>query len=289
MNIKKIALIAAFVAVAVVSGFIGWSLGDEIVARVNGEKITKAELYETMIQYYGQDSLNQLVAQKIIESESKKNNIAVTADEIKEEVTRLSGDYGGEAALQAALAYNNMTMEALEKSIVLNLRIEKLLAPTITISDDEISAYFTTNKSTFDRPEQVQASHILVETEQAAAEVQSQIGQGRDFAELAKEYSTDESNKDLGGDLGTFGRGVMAQEFEQAAFSLAAGEISEPVKTEYGYHIIKLAAKIPAQDAVLEEHTAEIRQTLLREKVQTEFDTWLQQKYTEYRIETFLD
>jgi parvulin-like peptidyl-prolyl isomerase len=84
----------------------------------------------------------------------------------------------------------------------------------------------------------VKASHILVEKQSQALKVLEELKAGADFRELAKKYSTCPSGK-KGGDLGQFGRGQMAREFEQAAFALKTGQVSEPVKTQFGYHIIK--------------------------------------------------
>ena len=88
----------------------------------------------------------------------------------------------------------------------------------------------------------VKASHILVQDEETALKIKDQLDQGADFAVLAKQYSMCPS-KENGGDLGEFGRGVMVKEFEDAAFSLGVGEISQPVKTEFGYHILMVTGK----------------------------------------------
>lgn len=90
--------------------------------------------------------------------------------------------------------------------------------------------------------ERVRASHILVPTEKDAEKILAELKKGKDFAELAKKYSKCPSSKN-GGDLGFFGRGQMIKEFENAAFSLNSGEISKPVKTKFGYHIIKVVSK----------------------------------------------
>lgn len=90
---------------------------------------------------------------------------------------------------------------------------------------------------------EVNASHILVPTEKQAIEIRSQLLRGASFEELAKKYSKCPSGASNGGNLGFFGRGMMVPEFEQAAFALKVGEISQPVKTQFGYHIIKVIDK----------------------------------------------
>lgn len=105
----------------------------------------------------------------------------------------------------------------------------------------DAQAYYEANKGSFEVDE-VTASHILVEKEETAKEILSKLEAGEKFEDLAKEYGTD-GTKDAGGSLGTFGRGQMVKEFEDAAFALQPGEISDPVKTQFGYHIIMVTDK----------------------------------------------
>jgi foldase protein PrsA len=123
--------------------------------------------------------------------------------------------------------------------------------------------------------EHVHASHILVETEETGQEVLDRLEDGEDFAELAAEYSTDPGSKDQGGDLGWFPRGMMVPEFEEAAFSLEAGEMSGLVQTDYGYHIIQ----------VHESEERELDPTLYAELQQQRFQTWFQEQQAGRDIE----
>jgi len=135
----------------------------------------------------------------------------------------------------------------------------------IEIGEDEIRYYYDSRLSEFEHPESVRARHILVDDEEKAKEVLEKAKGGKDFAELAKEYSTDLTNKENGGDLGYFERGNMVPEFENAAFAMKAGEISDIVKTQFGYHIIKVEDKKEPYTEKFEDVKEKIKDILLNE------------------------
>lgn len=262
---------------------------DTVVATVNGEKITKEDLYNYLVKANGSEALDSLVIEKIIQLEAEKEDITVADDEIESEINEMVEQFGGEEAFNSALEYYGLSQEDLESDIKMNLYLEKLLTPVIEITEEEMETYFEENKDLFAQKEQVKASHILVEDEETALDIKEKLDNGEDFAELAKEYSTDESNKDSGGELGYFGRGEMVAEFEDKAFSMEIGEISEPVKTDYGYHIIKVEDKIEAKEANYEDSKEEIREAIFQQKFPTAYSTWIQEKLSEYDIQTFLN
>jgi foldase protein PrsA len=162
------------------------------------------------------------------------------------------------------------------------------MEPDIKITDKEMKTYFDENKATFAQAKQVKASHILVDTEEKAKEVKQKIDKGEDFAKLAKEYSTDTATKDNGGDLGFFGAGEMAAEFEKAAFALKVGEVSEPVKTDYGYHIIKVTEIKEAQEATFENSKTKVKEALLEQKMSEKYQSWIQGLYDKYEVKNNL-
>ncbi|MRX56084.1 foldase [Bacillus idriensis] len=278
------------------TGFLGVGIGwgipyatEEAVASVNGEKISKDELYSLLIDQGGTQLVDYLITEKIIEQESDKQDITISNDAVEEEYKTVIASYGGEEAFIQQLETSGSTVEDVKKDLETNLKIEKLLESEIKISEDEMKTYFDENKESFAEPEQVKASHILVEDEAKAKEVKEKLDGGADFTELAKEYSTDTSNSEDGGDLGYFAKGEMVAEFEEVTFAMKEGEISDPVKTEFGYHIIKFADKKAAADAAFEDKKEEIKETLFDQKMQTAYTAWLQEKKEEYDIKNTLE
>ncbi len=288
-SIKKILkMVAAPIALSAL--LVGCSDGgDRTVATVNDEKITEAELDKVLQSQYGQSVLDTLIINKIVEQEAEKLDIKLTDEEIEEEYKVYTESYGGEDALKKALESLNMTTEDIKNDIRIYLLTVKVMEDYVDLTEEDVKAYFEENKESFATPEQVEASHILVEDEATANEVIEKLNAGEDFAELAKEYSTDESNAAEGGALGFFGRGQMVEEFENAAFAMKVGEVSKtPVKTEHGYHIIKVTDKTEAAEADYETSKEEARELLLDQRVNEQYSAWVEEKMEEYDIETSL-
>ncbi|MBT2703080.1 peptidylprolyl isomerase [Bacillus sp. ISL-35] len=284
MEKNKLMLTFAVITLGLILIFATAFSKTETAASVNGEKITKDELNTKLTEMYGADTLDSLITDKVIEMEADKQKVKVTGNEIDEELTKLQESYGGEDAFAAALEQNKVSIDRIREDIETYLLAEKMIKPSIKVTEEEMKTYFEENKGTFDQNEQVKASHILVKDEATAKEVKKELDSGKDFAELAKEYSTDASNADKGGDLGYFGKGEMAKEFEEAAFGMKVGEVSAPVKTDFGYHIIKVADKKVAKTAVFEDHKKEIKESLFDQKIQTEYPNWLEKKKADYKI-----
>ena len=143
-------------------------------------------------------------------------------------------------------------------------------APTIT--DQEVQAYYDANPNLYSTT-QVAASHILVKDEEVAKQIRAELEQHPDrFAALATEKSTDTGSAKKGGELGLFGQGRMVPEFDKAAFSLKPGQISEPVKTRYGYHIIKVTERKEGERKPFDQVKEQIRTTLRNQRLQEQVD-----------------
>jgi peptidyl-prolyl cis-trans isomerase C len=171
----------------------------------------------------------------------------------------------------------------------------------VKITDDEIETYYKGHKEEFINPESVKARHILLkvpegsdekawkEAESKAKDIKKKLENGEDFAELAKKYSDDPGSKDKGGDLGFFTKGRMVPEFESAAFSLKPGELSDPVKTDFGYHIIEVKEKKAASTKAFPEVQAQMRQRLQREKQQQLQDELIEKLKAKYPVKVNKD
>ncbi|MEH7385077.1 peptidylprolyl isomerase [Bacillus sp. JJ1521] len=257
----------------------------DVVASVDGVEIERDELHTSLEKFYGSNVLETLITNKIIELEAEKENISVSDKELDDELQALIDSYGGEESFTSAIESSGVTRKDVEDDIKQFILTKKLLEPRIEITDDEIKTYFEENKDSFAQAEQVQASHILVDDDTTANEIATKLAEGTDFAELAKEYSTDTASAGAGGDLGYFGKGEMVAEFEEVAFSLGKDEISDPVKTEHGYHIIKVTDKKEAEEANYEENKDTIYAVLFDQKISEEYAAWLTEKTEEYKIE----
>lgn len=260
----------------------------EVVAVVNGVEITKDEFVQRLISLNGKPVLEQMINEMLIEQRAEDQKVKVEPEEIDVKIDEIKERFPSEEAFVQQLAASGMTIEELRQQFESQILMEKLILKEAIVTEKEIKDYFEENKDRFDKSEQIRASHILVSTEEEANEILSQLRAGADFATLAKEKSIDPATKDTGGDLGFFSRGKMTPAFEEAAFALGVGEISEVVKTPYGYHIIQLEEKKPAYKATLELAREEIKETLAQQKVWTKRSTFLEDLKEEAKIEIIL-
>lgn len=203
----------------------------EVIVESKAGNITKEELYQSMKEKYGEQALQELLYQKVL-----AENYKVTDEEVDKKVAELKEELGENFEL--VLQQNQLKDEEELKDVLKDqLLMEKAALKDVKVSDAEVKKRYEEYK-----PE-IKASHILVEDEKTAQEVKKKLEGGAKFEDLAKEYSQDPGSAAQGGDLGFFGPGKMVPEFEEAAYALEVNEISEPVKSQNGFHIIKVTEK----------------------------------------------
>jgi peptidyl-prolyl cis-trans isomerase C len=176
-------------------------------------------------------------------------------------------------------------VEDFRKITLVGLLLQKEIESKVKVSDQEVKDYYEKNKEKFAPVTQINASHILVKTEDEAKKILERLKKGEDFAQLAKKYSIDTVSAKNGGELGYFSRGQMVPEFEAAASRLKPGEISRPVKTKFGYHIIKVTDKKVGQVVEFEKVKNLISQNLMGEKQKEVFDSYIEGLKKSYKVE----
>ncbi|MED3726525.1 peptidylprolyl isomerase [Priestia filamentosa] len=281
-KVMYIILSVALVALIVCGGWVYSK--EKVVASVDGSDITKDDVYNLLADQNGAAAVDTLITEKIIDKEAEKEDIKITAKQVNQELDDLKEQYGGEDTFNQTLEASGVSLSSLKEDIKKNKEIEELLRPSIKITEKEMKEYFNENKDSFAQAAQVKASHILVDDEKTAKEIKEKLDKGEDFATLAKKYSTDTATSESGGELGYFEEGTMTDEFDKKAFSMKKGEISDPVKTDYGYHIIKVEDVKEAKQASYKDSKAQVKEAIFNEKLQTEYSTWLEKKKKEYDI-----
>ena len=227
--------------------------GDEVVVSTNVGDITQEEFYNSMKDIAGDQLLQQVVVERILNDKYK-----VTDEEIEEELATVKEQYG--EGYEAALAQSNLTEEMLKTNIRFTL-LQQKATEDVEVTDEEIQKYYD------QASQELNARHILVEDEATANEIIEKLNAGEDFAELAKEFSTDPGSGQQGGDLGWFTVGTMVPEFNDAAYALKVDEISKPVQTQHGFHIIQVQEKRAVKDyGTLDEKKEEIRESIVATK-----------------------
>ncbi|MCQ6267042.1 peptidylprolyl isomerase [Fictibacillus sp. WQ 8-8] len=208
--------------------------GSEKVVESKAGDITKDEFYNELKAQYGDQVLKQMVDNKLLEKEYK-----VTDKEIDNEIAKIKKQLGSEDQFKQALQQNGIKNEKdLRKLVKTQLLNKKAATDGVKVTDAEMKKVFNEKYK-----EEVKASHILVDDAKTAKEVKAKLDKGEDFAKLAEKYSKDPGSKSKGGDLGYFGKGQMVPEFDKVAFKLKPGQVSDPVKSQFGYHIIKVVDK----------------------------------------------
>jgi len=301
------------------------SSGGKAVATVDGEKITQEELdarvsqmssqlkaaygvdleqeeYQDLLPEIQNQALESLIADKLLQKTATDNGLKVEDDKVQAEIDLAAEQLGGKDKLEEYLKEQNITLEELREMIRLSMLQEQLfeqVTAEITASEEEVENYFTEHQADL---EQVKVSHILINADETTAspeevtaaesqarEIIDQLNGGADFAALAKEKSQDPGSAENGGLMDRYftrNDPYLLPEFVAGAFEVAEGEFSqEPVKTAYGFHIIKVDDK----KDTLAELRPDIEATLVGEQKNQAFNDFMLQKYSQAKIERLVD
>ena len=249
---KKLLLATA----TILAGLTIAGCSDSTVASSTAGKITEDEFYEAMKETVGTSMLQQLIIEDVL---TDLYGDKVTDEVVDKQYSTEEENYGGAEAFEYIMLQQGYTADSYKDTIRLNLLIEAAVKDKTDFTDEEIQAAYD------EYVPEVTAAHILVEDEETAKDIINQLNDGADFAELAKEYSTDTATAENGGEV-TFSSGEMVPEFEEAAYALKDGETTtEPVATDYGFHVIKMIEK--PEKGTLEEETDTIKDQLITTKL----------------------
>ena len=244
----------------------------KLLASVNGVNITEEEVNEAILSMgqRGQSLMNPQGRQMVLEQLINRKLLLASA---KRDLLEFDPEFKKQLAV-------------VKDELLTKFAISRALEG-VKVTDEEVKKFFDENPAQFQSGETVTASHILVDSEEKAKEIKAEIEAGTlSFAEAAKAYSSCPS-KENGGDLGSFGRGQMVKEFEDAAFSLELNIVSEPVATQFGYHLIKVTAKSEPTALGFEEIKEQLREQLLAEKQQKAYTSKINQLKILFPVDRF--
>jgi peptidyl-prolyl cis-trans isomerase SurA len=293
---------------------------DRVLAIVNNDAITLSEIQEAIAVYkyenrdrttessdqLVQQFLNRMIDSRLQVQEAEREKIVIDEKEIDEEladrITKMN--MKNKEEFEAALKAQGIPMSAIRKRIGDELRrgriVSRKVRLRISVTEDEVTQYLEANRPKLETGLSYHARHILVLPETGAEDaawenariraemLRTQLQQGADFAELAKQHSRDASARD-GGDLGTLKRGELAQDIETQILSLQPRQISAPYRSALGYHIFKLESKETLEGEGLARVRSQIREILFREKFDTRLDAWLKEIKQRAVIDVRLD
>ncbi|MFH1995963.1 MAG: peptidylprolyl isomerase [Candidatus Omnitrophota bacterium] len=282
-------------------------LVDRIIAIVNDEIITEGDisgmlrpLYIQFSTIYGGDQLtekieearqkviNQLVEQKLLLSEAKKQEIVVTEKDLDEEMKVLEERLGSRSAVRIALKQEGITMSQLKKryqdKIMVRKLVQKVIAPKISVTPVDIREYYILHREEFSEPDQVRLRNIMIKVDGARPpeqaynlirELYARLLEGGSFEILAREYSEGPGSED-GGSMGLIKKGSLRKEFDDEIFKMKAGEFSRVIQSPVGYHIFKVEEKVEANDKSLDNVQRDIERKLFSDRMSEEVVRWVE-------------
>jgi parvulin-like peptidyl-prolyl isomerase len=236
-------------------------------------------------------AVQYLVQRSQFEQKAEDLDVEVTDKQVEDRLAQVKKQYfqGDQKKYEEQLKQQGLTDEQVRKDIrgqLVQEGIFKTLTDDVEVTDEDIEEYYEKNKSQYGTPESRDVRHILVPTKKLADQIRTRLEAGEDFAKLAKQYSKDPGSKDQGGKL-TITRGQTVLPFDTTAFNLGVGTLSQPIKTQYGYHLIEPLSKVkPAKTTPLKDVKEQIRQQLLQTKRNEAMTKWIEDLKDDFEDET---
>jgi peptidyl-prolyl cis-trans isomerase SurA len=282
-------------------------VADRIVAVVNNDAITLAELQESITVFRQENReqtsatdeelsrqfLTKLIDNRLQLQEAEREKIVVEDTELNEELTERMKRFGSKTVeeFEVLVRAQGLTIDAVKKRLRDSLRVGKLVrrrvSLRVSVTDPEIAQYIDENRAKLETGLAYHARHVLIvpqndadagwEAARIRADlIRTQIVQGADFADLARQNSRDASAKD-GGDLGTLHRGELSREIEERILALRPGELSQPYRSALGYHVFRLESKDALEGETLQQVRQQVREILFRQKFDARLEVWLKE------------
>lgn len=256
-----------------------------------------SEAGQELLEEFNKTKLEEVINNTLLQQAAADSNVELTEKEKNEMFNKQVAQIKQQNNLtdeQFVSALNKQGIESIEQykkmfleneNLLIQKFIEEKVLADLEVSDEEAKEFYNNNTQRYKQGERVEASHILVESKDKADELYNQLQNGASFADLAKNNSIDNRSAENGGKLGFIEKGQFIEKFEEVAFNLEVGTISEPVETEYGYHIIKVSDKKEASTKSFEEVKSQIKDQLFNQKRQQAVNDYIQNLRDEAKIE----
>jgi foldase protein PrsA len=278
MTVKRICvLLAGLALVSSVPAVAAPVATPAVAAVVNGEKITRDQFTSTLIDWQGPMTLDEIIDSTLVAQEAKKAGVIVTDAQVKARIAEMSKNVTQGQSFDELLKRSNMTIPHLTSRLKMRMQAEGVIRKSYKFTPEFLAGYRRAEHILVLMPQGIDKNDAAVvaakdaEIKQKIDKIAAEIKGGLSFEDAVKKYSEDPSAKENGGDLGYFGKGVMTPEFEKAVFALKPGQISEPVKTPYGYHLIKL---ISAGDQVKGAEKTKLQETIISSEIELKIGEW---------------
>ena len=243
---------------------------------------------EQYLKQFRQQILDDLIDQKLVIQQAEKENIKVTDKEIDEWIKQIKTQFPSDKEFQAKLKELKMTLDDLKKNRREQILSQKMIEKVVKgekVDDAEVKEYYDKNTAEFKDPEKAKIKWIVFAEENKANEIHKKLEGGADFAQAAKDNSVDTMTKENGGDLGLKGANELAPEVADVAFKIELNKLSDVIKMQQGFAVIKVEEKQAERQKNFDESKEEIKNKLLSEKQRKTYEAWLKKVKKTAKIE----